>query len=79
MKHKRNLFRGLPAPFRLTPESIRQSKIHSVNDGERESSLSSAQVARAAGISVDTLHHYEKKGVILSPERGSNGYRTVAG
>ena len=76
MEHKRNLFRDLPASFRLTPEPIRQSKIPCMNNGRNESSLSSAQVARAAGISVDTLHHYEKKGVIPSPGRASNGYRT---
>lgn len=47
-----------------------------MNSAADKFSLSSGEVAAAAGISVDTLHHYEKKGVIPLPDRGSNGYRT---
>lgn len=78
MEHKCNLVRGLRPRFRLTPEPVRQFKIQSMGNGENEVSLSSGGVATAAGISVDTLHHYERKGVIPAPERGSNGYRTYS-
>src|SRR5690349_6666052 len=32
-------------------------------------------LARKAGVSTDTLRHYERKGVLARPRRGANGYR----
>ncbi|HZI46310.1 MAG TPA: heavy metal-responsive transcriptional regulator [Pyrinomonadaceae bacterium] len=37
--------------------------------------LSSGELADLAGVSRDTLRHYERKGVLLRPLRGRNGYR----
>ncbi len=37
--------------------------------------LSAGELARRAGVSADTLRHYERKGVIAPPPRGANGYR----
>jgi DNA-binding transcriptional MerR regulator len=39
------------------------------------SSLTSGQLADLAGVSRDTLRHYERKGVLTRPLRGHNGYR----
>src|SRR6185295_10719057 len=39
------------------------------------SSLSSGELADLAGVSRDTLRHYERKGVLARPVRGHNGYR----
>jgi DNA-binding transcriptional MerR regulator len=36
--------------------------------------LRSGELARLAGVSTDTLRHYERKG-LLSPRRSRNGYR----
>lgn len=36
--------------------------------------LRASQLARLAGVSTDTLRHYERKG-LLAPRRASNGYR----
>jgi DNA-binding transcriptional MerR regulator len=33
------------------------------------------ELARAAGVSTDTLRHYERKGVLRAPRRSANGYR----
>ncbi|HEX8338372.1 MAG TPA: heavy metal-responsive transcriptional regulator [Pyrinomonadaceae bacterium] len=33
------------------------------------------ELARAAGVSTDTLRHYERKGVLAAPRRSANGYR----
>ena|SRR5690242_16121197 len=38
-------------------------------------SLSSGELAELAGVSRDTLRHYERKGVLPRPLRGHNGYR----
>ena len=38
-------------------------------------SLSSGELAELAGVSRDTLRHYERKGVLARPLRGHNGYR----
>jgi len=38
-------------------------------------SLSSGELAGLAGVSRDTLRHYERKGVLARPLRGHNGYR----
>lgn len=37
--------------------------------------MRSGELARAAGVSPDTLRHYEKKGLLAAPHRGANGYR----
>ena len=39
------------------------------------SGFSSGELADAAGVSRDTLRHYERKGVLARPLRGQNGYR----
>ncbi|HEY0172366.1 MAG TPA: heavy metal-responsive transcriptional regulator, partial [Pyrinomonadaceae bacterium] len=33
------------------------------------------ELARAVGVSTDTLRHYERKGVLGRPRRSANGYR----
>lgn len=37
--------------------------------------LRSGEMARLAGISTDTLRHYERKGLLPPPRRSANGYR----
>lgn len=37
--------------------------------------LRSGELARLAGVSSDTLRHYERKGVLRPPARSANGYR----
>lgn len=36
------------------------------------------ELAKAAGVSPDTLRHYERKGVLRRPDRSANGYRAYA-
>jgi DNA-binding transcriptional MerR regulator len=45
----------------------------------REKALHSGEVARQAGVSPDTLRHYERVGVLPRPRRGANGYRQYDG
>ncbi|HJT27675.1 MAG TPA: heavy metal-responsive transcriptional regulator [Pyrinomonadaceae bacterium] len=40
-----------------------------------KTALSSGELAELAGVSRDTLRHYERKGVLSRPFRGHNGYR----
>jgi DNA-binding transcriptional MerR regulator len=37
--------------------------------------LLSGDLARLAGVSTDTLRHYERKGVLVRPRRSESGYR----
>ena len=37
--------------------------------------MSRSELAEAAGVSPDTLRHYERKGVLPLPPRAANGYR----
>lgn len=37
--------------------------------------LRAGELAKASGVSTDTLRHYERKGVIHAPRRSPNGYR----
>lgn len=37
--------------------------------------LSVGELARLAGVSTDSVRHYERKGVISRPARAANGYR----
>lgn len=41
----------------------------------RAASISIGELGKKAGVSPDTLRHYEKNGVLPAPERSSNGYR----
>ena len=40
-----------------------------------KTSYRSGELARLAGVSTDTLRHYERKGVLPAPRRAANGYR----
>ncbi len=42
---------------------------------EKQASLSAGELAKAVGVSTDTLRHYERKGVLPRPRRAANGYR----
>jgi DNA-binding transcriptional MerR regulator len=42
---------------------------------EKKGLLRSGELARLAGVSTDTLRHYERKGVLGAPRRSANGYR----
>ncbi len=46
----------------------------------KENSLSSSELARLAGVNKETIRFYERKGLLLEPERTPAGYRiyTVA-
>src|SRR4051812_28459483 len=46
------------------------NKVSAFPDG-----LLAGELARLAGVSSDTLRHYERKGVLPRPLRLSNGYR----
>jgi DNA-binding transcriptional MerR regulator len=42
---------------------------------DEKTSYRSGELARAAGVSTDTLRHYERKGVLPAPRRSANNYR----
>jgi DNA-binding transcriptional MerR regulator len=42
---------------------------------EKTKYLSSGELAKFAGVSTDTLRHYERKGALARPRRAANGYR----
>ena len=47
-----------------------------VRDGSsKKAYIRAGELARAAGVSTDTLRHYERKGVLGAPRRSANGYR----
>jgi MerR family copper efflux transcriptional regulator len=47
-----------------------------VSESKAKNSLGAGELARLAGVSTDTLRHYEAKGVIKRPPRQANGYRS---
>ena len=60
---------------RLTLESIPAFTIPLVIAVNNNRAFSSGELASLAGVSSDTLRHYERKGVLTRPRRSSNGYR----
>jgi DNA-binding transcriptional MerR regulator len=42
---------------------------------DTEKFLSAGELAKATGVSTDTLRHYERRGVLPRPRRAANGYR----
>src|SRR3982751_4089124 len=43
--------------------------------GKTATGMRSGELAKAAGVSADTLRHYEKLGILAEPARRENGYR----
>jgi MerR family mercuric resistance operon transcriptional regulator len=41
--------------------------------------LRSGQVAEAAGVNVQTLRYYERRGLLAEPERALGGHRMLSG
>jgi DNA-binding transcriptional MerR regulator len=41
----------------------------------KKARIRSGELARLAGVSTDTLRHYERKGALAAPRRSVNGYR----
>jgi DNA-binding transcriptional MerR regulator len=58
----------------LTMESVPWSTFYPMSDDSEAGPLRPGALARLAGVSKDTLRHYERKG-LLAPRRSSNGYR----
>jgi DNA-binding transcriptional MerR regulator len=48
------------------------------SNSDRKSPWRIGALAKAAGVSADTLRHYERKGVLPAPRRTPNGYREYA-
>jgi DNA-binding transcriptional MerR regulator len=46
-----------------------------MREAAKEPYLRAGELAREAGVSTDTLRHYERKGVLPRPRRSPNGYR----
>jgi DNA-binding transcriptional MerR regulator len=46
-----------------------------MSNPSKKSYTRAGELARAAGVSTDTLRHYERKGVLAAPRRSANGYR----
>jgi len=60
----------------LTLESLLGFRLADVKRDEAPPAfLHSGKLARIAGVSPDTLRHYERVGVLARPTRASNGYR----
>jgi len=58
------------------------SRVYNPLEGEqvreansKQKYLRSGELARLAGVSTDTLRHYERKGLLERPRRSANGYR----
>jgi MerR family transcriptional regulator, copper efflux regulator len=46
-----------------------------MTDRDSTRTLQSGELARSAGVSPDTLRHYERLGILKEPPRTSAGYR----
>jgi DNA-binding transcriptional MerR regulator len=62
--------------YYLTPEPVRNFIMAGVTEAPtKKAYVRAGALARAAGVSTDTLRHYERKGVLRAPRRSPNGYR----
>lgn len=72
---RRPLIRFADVHRRLTPESIPGSRLPTVSKARVSPGHRSGEIAQRAGVSADTLRHYERKGLLAKPRRLENGYR----
>ena len=56
-----------------TPQNTVDKKL--IEPGARNGALRSGELARVAGVSRDTLRHYERQGLLPVAQRSQNGYR----
>lgn len=54
-------------------DSVPRSGPHSI--GMASATFQTRQVADAAGVNVETLRYYERRGLLRAPKRGRGGYR----
>ena len=47
-------------------------------ENQKTNLLRAGELARLAGVSTDTLRHYERRGLLPAPLRAANGYRQYA-
>ena len=59
---------------RLTMDPIPWFRLHPMNDDRKVGPIRAGRLAELAGVSKDTLRHYERKGLLAS-RRAPNGYR----
>jgi DNA-binding transcriptional MerR regulator len=46
-----------------------------IKESDANGFMRSGELSRLAGVSADTLRHYERKGLLVRPRRSRNGYR----
>ncbi len=51
----------------------------SMRESGSETPMTIGRIARAAGLSIDTLRFYERRGLIAKPRRNFSGYRMYRG
>lgn len=59
----------------MTPEPSRGWILFGMSAKDSERGLQSGELARSAGVSPDTLRHYERLGILKEPPRTNAGYR----
>jgi DNA-binding transcriptional MerR regulator len=59
----------------LTPESVPGSNLAAMKVPRTDGGCRSGELARRAGVSADTLRHYERRGLLPAARRTPNGYR----
>lgn len=69
--------RDLPQLAGATPEKLLDPGMHSRVDTRvvKRDTLGSGELAKATGLSADTIRHYERLGVLPKAERTMSGYR----
>jgi DNA-binding transcriptional MerR regulator len=76
--------RGRPScPHRQGPEKVlldsrTGSRLHTETVTAAKTNLRSGELARVTGVSVDTIRHYERLGILPKAQRTPSGYRLYA-
>ena len=73
--HEQSIFTKVQCPRRLLLDPGIGSRVHTSGMNERPRGLRSGELARAGGVSADTLRHYERQGVLTEAPRTQSGYR----
>ena len=56
-------------------DSVLRSRAYIINGDKKMKELTIGQLAKKAGVNIETIRYYERRGLILEPHRSHSGYR----
>ena len=64
--------------FKKRLDSVLRYRVYNSYGGEKMKHLTTGQLAKKAGVNVETIRYYERRGLLPEPLRRESGYRVYS-